>query len=141
MAGTVTLTNIKAAGHVSRVKITCTADAADGSFPSTDLLTLITSQTSGKQIEGQLTAVAADIGGTAPTAGWGVALTRYGSDLLEGQCASMPATDRVVTLRRPVLIAGDAASASYDTITIDITRNAVNSAVIVLYLWYAKRVS
>lgn len=139
MAGTIVLANLKTSGWVRRLKLTCTADAADGSFPSTDLLTLITSQTSGSQLEGAIGAVQADIGATAPTAGWGLALTRYGSDLLEGQCASMPATDRLVTLRRPVLLAGDNAAAAYDTVTIDLSRNVVNSAAITLYLWLVPR--
>jgi len=144
MPGTLVGTNYKDSGFVRRLAITCTADAANGSFPSTNLLTLIQAMTgfSGAAMpEGQLFAIAADVGATAPTEGWGLALTRYGADILDGQCASMPAVDDQVPLERPIVFAGGSVTAASDPVTIDITGNSVNSAVIVLYLYWAARVS
>jgi len=139
MPGTITLANLKNSGWVRRLKLACTADAADGSFPSTDLLTLITSQTSGSQLEGAIHAVQADVGSPAPSEGWSLALTRAGADMLDGQCGSMPATDHFVPLDRPVLLAGDNVAAAYDTVSISIAGNSVNSAVIDLYFWLVPR--
>jgi len=137
----ITLTNLKNSGWVRRVRLSCVADAADGSFPATDLLALITSQTGGSQLEGAIHAVQADIGSPAPSEGWSLALTRAGADMLDGQCGSMPAVDHFVPLERPILLAGDNVAAAYDTVSIGITGNSVNEAVIDLYLWLVPRPS
>ncbi len=117
---------------VMHFTLTCTGDSSDGSFPATVLGYK-------RAIRGaRLEAMETNPGTTAPTALYDVTLTDDGGyDLLGGAGANRSATvtERVI----PVLGTGTYGTASVngDT-TVNITNNSVNSAGIVIDLWFSK---
>ena len=128
MAGTVTQ-SYTSIGHIRRVTLTCVADAADGSFPSTALTT---------KIEGRLLKLVTNPGATAPQANYDVALTdQHGSDVLQGLGANRHTSN---TETAPLFYTGTSTHPSVDesdTLTLAVTGNNVNSAITVIDLYYA----
>jgi len=128
MAGTVVETHGRALGGIGVVTLTCTADAADGSFPATALTT---------KIGGRVVALETNPGSPAPTANYDIVLTdAEGYDVLQGLAANRSAT---VTEKPPIVYSGTSLHpvvAGEDTLTWTITGNAVNSAVIVGRVFY-----
>lgn len=125
MAGTVVLTSHSDPGTVRRAVITCTADAADGSFPATTLAAL------GLAFNGTIVSVQTNPGATAPTDDWDLTLVDGdGIDRFAGICLNRDTTTS--ELERPHAIVEKG-----ETLTLTIAGNSVNSAVIVITLLYA----
>jgi hypothetical protein len=116
-------------GNVRKVVFTCTADAANGSFPST-AITL--------PIEGRLLALETNPGATAPTDNYDIAITdAEGLDVLQGVGANR---DTANTEMAAVIFASTSVNPvvdESDTLTLAITNNSVNSATITVVLYYA----
>ena len=127
-AGTVTQTHYTI-GNIRKIVFTCTADASDGSFPSTALTA---------KIEGRLIALETDPGSTAPTDNYDIAITNgAGADVLQGLGANR---DTANTETAQIVVSGTSLRPTVDeseTLTLAITNNSVNSATIVITLYYA----
>lgn len=123
MAGSaVTLTRHKSYGVIRRLVYDCTADDADGSFPSTAI----------PVIEGGILALETNPGATAPTANYDVALTSgEGADRLAAAGLNRHTTNsEIALLATPAPVSAD------ETLSLAITGNVVNSAttrVVILY--------
>lgn len=129
MAGTVTQTHERRQGSpVGVITLTATADAADGSFPDTALAA---------KIGGKLLALETNPGATAPTNLYDIALDdAEGHDVLEGAGANRSAT---LTEKANIVFSGTSVNppvAKSDVLTLKITNNSVNSAVVVVKLYY-----
>lgn len=127
MAGTVTQSHVKR-GPIGVVVLTCTADADDASYPSTDLTT---------KISGKLLALETDPGATAPTANYDIVLNdASGHDVLQGVGANRHAsnTEKVQIVYSGTVIHPPVSK--YDTLTLAITGNSANSAVTVVKVYY-----
>jgi len=129
MAGTITQTHSKI-GKIGVITFTCTADASDGSFPST---------TVDDAIEGKLLALETNPGATAPTDNWDVVINdAEGADVLQGAGANR---DTTTTEKAGIFFSGTSSHPPVDktdTLTLVITGNSVNSAVVVVKLYYEK---
>lgn len=116
-------------GNVRKITFTCTADAADGSFPATALT---------QKIEGRLIAIETDPGSTAPTDNYDIVITNGGGiDVLQGVGANR---DTANTESAQIVVSGTSLRPTVDetdTLTLTITNNAVNSATVVITLYYA----
>lgn len=134
MAGTVTQATTTLVDHVKVVTLTCTADSSDGSYPSTDLTGV---PNNGKG--GRLLQIATDPGATAPQDNYDIALTEdNGADLLLGVGANRDTSNSEVAV-----IESNGAHAVYagtDTLTLAITNNNVNSAIVVIKLYFTEGV-
>lgn len=126
-AGSCTVTQ-RLTGNIRTVTVTCTADAAAATFPNTVLPT----------IEGRLLALVTDPGTTAPQDNYDVAVTdQYGADVLQGVGANR---DTANTEKVAVVYSGTALHPPVDdgdVLTLAISGNNVNSATVVIYLYYA----
>ena len=127
MAGTVAIEH-KAFGAVRRVRCTCVADAADASIPDTVL----------PRIEGRLIAIETNPGATAPTDNYDVSVTdAEGHDVLEGVGANR---DTATTEKAPIVYTGTALHPVVsldDVLTLKVANNLVNSAQVVISLYYS----
>src|SRR5208283_2089708 len=104
----------------------CTADAATGSYPTTLVTPVVPSAVLGSRIS---TAEFAP-GSPAPTASWSVTLTdTLGLDLLAGNGASLSATATTGVTIGSIPITS--------TLTLAITGNSVNSAVVTIVVYIA----
>lgn len=128
MAGTITQAHT-ALGNIRRLTFTCTADASDGSFPSTEVTA---------KIEGRLLKLVTNPGATAPTANYDIVLNdQHGHDVLQGVGANRHTTN---TESVAIVYSGTGTHpcvAESDTLTLAITNNAVNSAITVVDVYYA----
>lgn len=125
MAGTITQT-IDKRGPISVITLTCTADAADASYPETVLAT---------KISGKLLALETNPGATAPTDNYDIALDdAEGHDVLEGKGANRDTanTEKVSAVRG---VGEYSEVAKSDVLTFKITNNLVNSAIVVAKLY------
>ena len=125
MAGTITQT-LDRRGGVGVITLTATADSGDGSFPDTVL---------DAKISGKLLALETNPGATAPTALYDIALDdAEGHDVLEGLGDNRSATD---TEKVAVLLSSlHPPVAKSDVLTFKITNSSVNSAIIVIKIYY-----
>lgn len=127
MAGTVTLTAHNKIGNIRSLVYTCTADAADASFPATVL----------PAIEGRLLDLVTNPGATQPTDNYDVTLVdQHGHDCLEGVGADR---DTANTEKVAIVYSGTGTHPTVDepdTLTLTIANNAVNSAVTVIQIYY-----
>lgn len=126
MAGTVVLTSQRHEGSVRYSVITATADASDGSFPATTLKSL------GIFVDGALYVLQTNPGATAPTASYDITLLDVdGLDRLDGVGVNRDSasSERAVITGSPVV-------APSEELTLTITGNSVNSAVIVITLFH-----
>lgn len=127
-AGTITQAH-NTTGNIRKITFTCTADAADGSFPSTVLTA---------KIEGRLIALETDPGSTAPTDNYDIAITNgAGADVLQGLGANR---DTANTETAQIVVSGTSLRPTVDesdVLTLSVTNNAVNSATVVIVLYYA----
>ena len=135
MAGEVTQAVTTVVDPVKVVTLTCTADSSDGSYPAT-ALTGIPSNVKG----GRLLQIITDPSGdTAPQDNYDITVTDSGgADLLLGVGANRDTTNTEVAI-----IQSNGAHPVYagtDTLTLNITNNNVNSAVIVIKLYYTEGV-
>lgn len=126
MAGTATYTH-KVFGRFRRIVVSLVADAADGSFPPTAL----------PKIEGQLRELHTNPGTPAPTANYDVALNDGdGVDRLQAAGQNRHTANSEVV---PVVFASTSQGptvGSDETLTLAVTGNSVNSAVIVVTIVY-----
>lgn len=126
MAGTITVAEHEL-GTIKKLVITCTADAADGSFPDTVL----------PAIEGRLLHLETNPGATAPTTLYDITLVNQnGIDVLQGVGANRHTTN---SERANIVYAGtiDHPYVTHsDVLTLNIDNNLVNSAIIVMELVY-----
>ena len=133
MAGTVVVTAHNQLGNVRSLVLTCTADAADATYPATAL----------PAIEGRLLALVTNPGTTAPTNDYDVTLVnQHGYDVLEGLGLNRDgaAPGAATTEQVPILYSGTGTHPCVDeadTLTLTIAGNSVNSAVTVVQLYYA----
>lgn len=126
-AGTCTQTHATI-GNVRKVLVSCTADAADGSFPTTVL----------PAIEGRIISLATNPGATAPQANYDITLPdQHGHDVLQalGMNRHTSNTEKVAifytsTSSHPTVDESD-------TLTLTIAANNVNSAITVIEITYA----
>ena len=133
MAGTITEALTSGRPPVKVVTLTCTADASDASFPSTALTNIPNG------VGGRLLQIATDPGATAPQANYDIVLTESGgADLLLGVGANRHTSSSEVAV-----IESNGTHAVYsgtDTLTIAISNNNVNSAGIVIKIYYTEGV-
>lgn len=125
MAGTVTQTLSK---HMS-IKIwtlTITADASDGSVPNT---------ASSEQIVGRLQKIVTNPGSTAPTDNYDITVTDPdGVDVLQGVGANR---DTANSEEAAIVYSGTSVNPVVaDTLTLVVANNSVNSAGIVVKIYY-----
>jgi hypothetical protein len=119
--------------HSAKVTLTCTGDASDGSFPATNINTLV--KALGYDIRGmKISEVKAAPGATAPTDATDVEITdENGIDILGARGTNLiDATSKTYIVpgpasqHQPVLVTGD--------LTIAITGNSVHSAITTIVL-------
>ena len=137
-AGTITGTStkvhdIQGAFKFIKVVLTCTADAADGSFPATVINDIVTLKLAGMS----LYTVGTYPGGTAPTDASDLTITQDTIDILDGKGTNLidSTTSEITwagssTADFPVPVLGD--------LTINITGNSVNSAITTIVLTFGK---
>ena len=129
MSGTITQSHSKP-GKVGVITFTCTADAADGSFPQTNIT---------DAIEGELLQLETNPGATAPTANYDIVLNDdQGADVLMGVGANRHTSTTEIA---GIVFSGTSYHPYVDktqTLTLVITNNSVNSAGIVVKLYYRK---
>lgn len=127
-AGTVVAGHVKNYPHgIKSIAFTCTGDSSNGSFPS-DVDT-------GRDLKGFIFLVVTNPGTTAPTADYDIVLNDGdGIDIMGGELG-----DRSATVSEQAIPLIDAAFGSryvFGRVTPVITNNSVNSAVIVLTIYY-----
>lgn len=129
MPGTITQSHEKI-GLVKVITFTCTADSADASFPETALA---------DKIEGFLLAIETNPGATAPTDNYDIVIDDAdGVDVLAGAGANRDtSTSEKATIVMDDLL-GDVhpVVSKGDTLTLKLTNNSVNSAIVVIKLYY-----
>ena len=134
MAGTVTQATTTLVDHVKVVTLTCTADASDGSYPATALTGVPNNEKGGRLLQ-----IATDPGATAPQANYDIALTEGGgADLLLGVGANRHTSNSEVAI-----IESNGAHPVYagtDTLTLALTNNNVNSALVTIKLYFTEGV-
>jgi hypothetical protein len=127
-AGTVTQAH-STTGNIRKVVFTCTADAADGSFPATAIT---------RKVEGRLIQLITDPGTTAPTDNYDITLVDgNGLDVLQGVGANR---DTANTESAAIVFSSTSINPvvdESDTLTLTIANNSVNSATITITLVYA----
>lgn len=126
-AGTCTITR-RAIGNIRTITATCTADAADGSFPNTAL----------PVFEGRILSIATNPGATAPQDNYDVTVeNQHAHDVLQGLGANRDTANTEVA---PILYTTTGTHPAVDdgdTLTLKIAGNNVNSAQTVVVLTYA----
>tara|TARA_Y100000310_G_C20127341_1_gene554235 strand:+ start:130 stop:531 length:402 start_codon:yes stop_codon:yes gene_type:complete len=133
MAGTVTQALTTVTDSVKVATLTCTGDASDGSYPATTLTVIPRND-----IGGRLLQIISDPGATAPTDNWDVTLTNGGGDMLLGLGANRDTANTEVAVlntngAHPVY-------AGTDTLILNISGNSVNSAGIVIRVYFTEGV-
>ena len=133
MAGTVTEAITTVVDPVKVITLTCTADSSDGSYPATALTGIPRDARGGRLLQ----IITAPSGDTAPQDNYDITLTDSGgADLLLGVGANRDTANTEVAVintngAHPVY-------AGTDTLTLNITNNNVNSAVIIIKLYYTE---
>ena len=132
MAGTITQAVTTVVDHVKVVTLTCTADSSDGSYPATALTGVPSNGVGGRLLQ-----LVTNPGSTAPQDNYDITLTdAEGSDFLLGKGANRDTSNSEVAV-----IQIDGAHPVYagtDTLTVNITNNNVNNAVVVIKLYYTE---
>lgn len=134
MAGTVTQAITSEVDHIKVATLTATADASDASFPATTLTVLPRNGIGGRLLQ----MITDPDGDTAPQDNWDVTLTNGGADMLLGAGANRDTANTEVAVlesngAHPVY-------AGTDTLIVNISGNNVNSAGIVIKLYFAEGV-
>jgi hypothetical protein len=132
MAGTITQALTSDVAPVKVITFTCTADSSDGSYPATTV--------SAADVKGSLLQIVTDPDGTtAPQDNYDITLTESGgADMLLGVGANRDTANTEIA----IIESNGARSvvAETDTLTLTITNNNVNSAVIVIKLYWSEMV-
>lgn len=112
---------------VQWVKMAFTADAADGSFPSTAMTF---------PIDGFVFQVIVDEGGTAPTDDYDIVITdTHGIDIMNGGLADLTAD----AIKAPEIASANSYTTEVyvrGTPTVVITNNSVNSALVDVWIYW-----
>ncbi len=128
MAGSSVTQTVESRGPVGVITLTATGDDADGSFPETVLT---------PKISGRLLALETNPGSPAPTTNYDIVLDdAEGHDVLEGVGGNLSAT---LTEKSAVVNSGtdvNPAVAKSDALTLKITGNVVNSAILVAKIYF-----
>lgn len=128
MAGSITQSHAKL-GNIRIVTFTCTADGSDGSFPETAIT---------DKIEGRLIQLVTNPGSTGPQSNYDIVLDDAEAlDTLQGVGANRHTSTTEVAV---IVFSGSTVHPvvdESDTLTLKITNNNVNSATIVIKLYYA----
>ena len=133
MAGEVTQAVTTIVDPVKVITLTCTADSSDGSYPATALTGIPRDGRGGRLLQ----IITDPSGDTAPQDNYDITITDSGgADLLLGVCANRDTANTELA----VINTNGAHSvyAGTDTLTLNITNNNVNSAVIVIKLYYTE---
>lgn len=137
-AGTVTQADtVRENSNMGVVVLTCTADASDGTYPTT----ILSAEKIGEMRGWYLKHVFIDPGATGPTANSDITITMLGADLLQARGTDL--IENATTTSSYFGIghgtAKVAAPVPYiSPITVTISNNSVNSAVIVIYLVFER---
>ena len=130
MAGTVSEELTCNVAPVNVVTFTCTADSSDGSYPAT---------TVSANIKGRLLQIVTDPQSTAPQDNYDITVTdSVGADLLLGVGANRDTSNTEVAIVESN--GANSVVAETDTLTLTITNNNVNSAGIVIKLYWSEGV-
>lgn len=130
MAGTVSEELTCNVAPVNVVTFTCTADSSDGSYPAT---------TVSANIKGRLLQIVTDPQSTAPQDNYDITVTdSVGADLLLGVGANRDTSNTEVAIVESN--GAHSVVAETDTLTLTITNNNVNSAGIVIKLYWSEGV-
>jgi hypothetical protein len=113
-------------GYLKELKIVCTFDGSDGSFTSVKI----------REMEGFLFTVITDPDGvTAPTDQYDITLTdSRGLDVMGGALANRSNTTTEMTY--PILNSNYTSIPVKDQLTLNITNNSVNSAIVTIVIYY-----
>ena len=126
-AGTIT-EQMQTHGNIRVIILTCTADAAAATYPTTEV----------SAFEGRLIKMVTNPGSPAPTDDYDIVINnQHGTDVLGGRGANRDtANNEEVELwdNEPT---GQITITTGDTLSIIISNNSVNSAVTVVTLYYA----
>jgi hypothetical protein len=130
MAGTISESLTCDVAPVKVVTFTCTADSSDGSYPAT---------TVSANIKGRLLQIVTDPQSTAPQDNYDITVTdSVGADLLLGVGANRDTSNTEVAIVESN--GAHSVVAETDTLTLTITNNNVNSAGIVIKLYWSEGV-
>ena len=130
MAGTISESLTCDVAPVKVVTFTCTADSSDGSYPAT---------TVSANIKGRLLQIVTDPQSTAPQDNYDITVTdSVGTDLLLGVGANRDTSNTEVAIVESN--GAHSVVAETDTLTLTITNNNVNSAGIVIKLYWSEGV-
>ena len=130
MAGTISESLTCDVAPVKVVTFTCTADSSDGSYPATTVST---------DIKGRLLQIVTDPQSTAPQDNYDITVTdSVGADLLLGVGANRDTSNTEVAIVESN--GAHSVVAETDTLTLTITNNNVNSAGIVIKLYWSEGV-
>ena len=131
MAGTVSEELTCNVAPVNVVTFTCTADSSDGSYPATTIST---------NIKGRLLQIVTDPDGdTAPQDNYDITITDSGgADMLLGVAANRDTANTEVAIVESY--GAHSVVAETDSLTLNITNNNVNSAGIVIKLYWSEGV-
>jgi cyclophilin family peptidyl-prolyl cis-trans isomerase len=131
MAGTVSEELTCNVAPVNVVTFTCTADSSDGSYPATTIST---------NIKGRLLQIVTDPDGdTAPQDNYDITITDSGgADMLLGVAANRDTANTEVAIVESN--GAHSVVAETDSLTLNITNNNVNSAGIVIKLYWSEGV-
>ena len=133
MPGTVVLSAHNKVGNVRSLVYTCTADSGDGSYPATAL----------PKIEGRLLALVTNPAAPLPTDDYDVTIVdQHGHDVVEGVGVDRDgaAPGAGTTEKELIVYSGTGTHPivdEADTLTLTIANNAINSAIVVVQLYYA----
>ena len=130
MAGTISESLTCDVAPVKVVTFTCTADSSDGSYPAT---------TVSANIKGRLLQIVTDPQSTAPQDNYDITVTdSVGADLLLGVGANRDTSNTEIAIVESN--GAHSVVAETDTLTLTITNNNVNSAGIVIKLYWSEGV-
>ena len=130
MAGTISESLTCDVAPVKVVTFTCTADSSDGSYPATTVST---------DIKGRLLQIVTDPQSTAPQDNYDITVTdSVGADLLLGVGANRDTSNTEIAIVESN--GAHSVVAETDTLTLTITNNNVNSAGIVIKLYWSEGV-
>lgn len=126
MAGTITITHAQN-GNIGLIVASCTADASDASFPDSAL----------PPFAGRLLTLQTNPGSTGPQASYDITLVdQDGIDRIQGVGANRHTSNSEAA---SIVYSGTAVNppvAFGDTLTLNIDNNNVNSATVVIRLYY-----
>tara|TARA_R100001530_G_scaffold134471_2_gene109397 strand:+ start:974 stop:1372 length:399 start_codon:yes stop_codon:yes gene_type:complete len=116
-------------GNIRKIVLDCVCDSTNGSFAADELTT---------KFEGRLLDLETNPGSTAPTDNYDIVLDDAGGhDVLEGVGANRHTT---TTQKAAIVYSGTGTHPTVDetdTLSLVITNNSVNSAIIQITLYYA----